>query len=91
LQLRPKIDRVPHRAAATFHVEVIPMADDQRPPAPAPQHAGDANSPKINLNDTVGAILLGLVAILLAFALWRAQARRRELEKLLLRHALAGK
>lgn len=67
------------------------MADEQRPPALAPQHAGDANSPKVNLNDTLGAILLGLVAIILAFALWRAQARRRELEKLLVRHCLASR
>lgn len=66
------------------------MADKPRPPTPAPQHAGDANSPKVNVNDTVGAILLGLVALALAFALWRAQARRRELEKLLVRHYLAS-
>lgn len=64
------------------------MADEQRPPALAPQHAGDANSPKINLNDTVGALLLGLVALVLAFALWRAQAHRRALEDLLVRHCL---
>ncbi len=55
------------------------MADDQPPPALAPQHAGDANSPKVNLNDTVGALLLGLVALVLALALWRAIENRRPL------------
>ena len=66
------------------------MADEQRPPALAPQHAGDANSPKVTINDTVGALLLGLVALVLAFALWRAQARRRTLEDLLARHCLSA-
>ena len=66
------------------------MADEQHPPALVPQHAGDANSPKINLNDTLGAILLGLVALVLAFALWRAQTRRRELENLLARRSLSS-
>lgn len=67
------------------------MADEQHPPTHVPQHAGDANSPKINLNDTLGTILLGLVALVLAFALWRAQTRRCELETLLVRHCLASK
>ena len=66
------------------------MTDEQRPPAPVPQHAGDANSPKVTVNDTVGALLLGLVALVLAFALWRSQARRRTLEKLLVRHYLSA-
>ncbi len=66
------------------------MAEDQKPFTLAPQHAGDANSPKVNVHDTVGAILLGLVALALAFALWRAQAHRRDLEKLLVRHLLAA-
>lgn len=64
------------------------MAEDQKPPAPPPQHAGDANSPKITVNDTTGALLLGLVALVLALALWRSQARRRDLEKLLVQHLL---
>lgn len=67
------------------------MTDEQRPPALVPQHAGDANSPKVNVNDTVGALLLGLVALVLAFALWRAQARRRDLENLLARQCLSSR
>lgn len=67
------------------------MADKPRPPTPAPQHAGDANSPKVTVNDTIGALLLGLVALALVFALWRAQARCRELERLLVQHCLASK
>lgn len=66
------------------------MADKPRPPTRSPQHAGDANSPKVNVNDTVGALLLGLVALVLALALWRAQARRREFETLLVQHCLSA-
>ena len=64
------------------------MADKARPPTP--QQTGDANSPKITVNDTTGALLLGLVALVLAFTLWRAQARRRDLEKLLVQHLLTA-
>ena len=66
------------------------MAEKQPPPTTVPQHAGDANSPKITVNDTVGAMLLGLVAIILAIALWRAQAHHRKLEALLARHCLSA-
>lgn len=39
----------------------------------------DSNNPVLIMKDTVGAVVLGVISLVLLFALWRALARSRKL------------
>jgi hypothetical protein len=55
--------------------EQVPMTDEEAPQG----HTNGNNSVDVNLKDTVGAVFLGILSVILLIGWVRAEARIREL------------